>query len=146
MTTTDGAIPGMKDAMADDADKGWMIALTVLYVTGGLGVMLMICRAVMLMGESACCCVKCFTCCAKCCRVDPDKAKRPGMYPHGAGRTNSLLLMLSSMLIAILWQWWLAEPMVKFSDGHGDSKVGTAWHAGGCVDGADSYPKCIQFG
>lgn len=108
-------------------------------------------------GEAICCLVslcKCLKngckCCAKC-FVSSDKKKSvdgeesedgaPSSPPSSAanvGQLMSLVLMIVSLLLALIWEFYFAEGMAN-SDG-----TSKAWTST-CNENKDNYSQCVKF-
>lgn len=131
--------------MSDDEIE---TATTVFFACVALLVIGLAIRALCLVGTIGCCLFDCISCFCKCCKrgakseSDSSSTKdgnaSDAANNHHVGRYSSMFLMVISILVALVMQFYVAK---HFDDFETTEK---AWQAGGCEQGHARYPKCLE--
>lgn len=144
---------GMSQSIADmfhveDPEQAAKLTVTFLAVGVGLSILCYALSILCIAGQTVCCFVQlcqCFKnggqCCARCFKRG-EKGEDSAVSEAGArtdvGQLMSLVVMVVSILVALVWEFYFAEGM--------DNSPGTekAWSEG-CTPDLSIYPECLKY-
>eukprot|EP00615_Pteridomonas_danica_P014847 CAMPEP_0114386736 /NCGR_PEP_ID=MMETSP0102-20121206/6810_1 /TAXON_ID=38822 ORGANISM="Pteridomonas danica, Strain PT" /NCGR_SAMPLE_ID=MMETSP0102 /ASSEMBLY_ACC=CAM_ASM_000212 /LENGTH=488 /DNA_ID=CAMNT_0001543641 /DNA_START=34 /DNA_END=1497 /DNA_ORIENTATION=+ len=145
-----------------DPEEAGKLAITVLAIMICVSLLFYAISILCLAGEAICCVVslcKCLknmcSCCAKCCMPKKkDGETNEGSGENGevahsssssshttrnVGQLMSLILMVVSILLALVWEFYFAEGM--------ENSPGTsnAWTSPSCNKDSATFPQCVKY-